>query len=63
MAITIIINVVGLVALPSEEVLELMADDYPQKYKEYIAVIQEREFQATLRRKTMESKRIAVLVR
>jgi hypothetical protein len=42
----------GLVDLCSEEVLELMAEDYPQKYQEYIAVVQEREFQATLRKKT-----------
>ena len=55
--------VLGLVALPSEEVLEVMGDDYPQKYKEYIAVVQEREFQATLRKRTMESKRMALLVR
>ena len=53
----------GLVGLCSEEVLELMAEDYPQKYQEYIAVVQEREFQTTLRRKTMESKRMALLVR
>ena len=53
----------GLVGLCSEEVLELMAEDYPQKYQEYIAVVQEREFQATLRKKTMESKRMALLVR
>ena len=43
--------------------MELMAEDYPQKYQEYIAVVQEREFQATLRKKTMESKRMALLVR
>ena len=53
----------GLVGLCSEEVLELMAEDYQQKYQEYIAVVQEREFQATLRRKMMESKRMAILVR
>ena len=53
----------GLIGLCSEEVLELMAEDYPQKYQEYIAVVQEREFQATLRRKMMESKRMALLVR
>ena len=40
-----------------------MAEDYPQKYQEYITVVQERDFQATLRRKTMESKRMALLVR
>ena len=54
---------IGLVGLCSEEVLELMAEDYPQKYQEYIAVVQEREFQATLRKKTMESKRMALMVR
>ena len=54
---------IGLVALRSEEVLELMAEDYSQKYREYITVVQEREFQATLRRKTLESKRMALLVR
>ena len=43
--------------------MELMADDYSQKYREYIDVVQEREFQATLRRKTEESKRMALLVR
>ena len=52
----------GLVGLCSEEVLEVMAEDYPQKYQEYIAVVQEREFQATLRKKSMESKRMALLV-
>ena len=40
-----------------------MAEEHPQKYQEYIAIVQEREFQATLRKKTMESKRIAILVR
>ena len=40
-----------------------MAEEHPQKYQEYIAVVQEREFQATLRKKTMESKRMAILVR
>ena len=54
---------VGLVGPCSEEVLELMVEEHPQKYQEYIAVVQEREFQATLRKKTMESKRIAILVR
>ena len=43
--------------------MEVMSDDYPQKYKEYIAVVQEREFQTTLRKKAMESKRMALLVR
>ena len=38
--------------------LELMAEDYPHKYQEYQAVLQEREFQATLRRKAMETKRL-----
>ena len=46
----------GLVPLWSEEVLELMAEEYPRKYKEYQA---EREF---LRRKGMESKRVAMQV-
>ena len=54
---------VGLVGLCSEEVQELMAEEHPQKYQEYIAVVQEREFQATRRKKIMESKRIAILVR
>ena len=42
-----------------------MAEDYPQKYmyQEYITVVQEREFQATLRKKAMESKKMALLVR
>ena len=53
----------GLVALRSEEVLELMAAEYAGKYGEYQVVLQEREFQATLRRKMMESKRVAFLVR
>ena len=52
----------GLVALRSEEVLELMAEEYPRKYEEYQAILQEREFQATLRRKGMESKRVAMQV-
>lgn len=43
--------------------MELMAEDYSQKYREYIAVVQEREFQAALRRKKQESKRLALLVR
>ena len=38
---------IGLVGLCSEEVLELIAEEHPQKYQEYIAVVQEREFQAT----------------
>ena len=42
--------------------MELMADDYPQKYREYIAVVQEREFQAALKRKTQELKRMALMV-
>ena len=52
----------GLVALRSEHVLEVMAEDYPIKYEEYQSVLQEREFQATLRTKMMESKRIALMV-
>ena len=52
----------GLVALRSEEVLELMALEHPHKYQEYQTVLQEREFQATLRRKMLESKRVALLV-
>ncbi len=53
----------GLVALRGEEVLELMAEDYPHKYQEYQAVLQEREFQTALRKKAMESKRMALMVR
>ena len=53
----------GLVALRSEEVMEMMADDYAQKYRDYIAVVQEREFQAALKRKTQELKRMAMMVR
>ena len=49
----------GLVALVSDEVHELMAKDYSRKYQEYMDVVQEREFQATLRRKIMETKRVA----
>ena len=49
----------GLVVLHSEEVLELMAEDYPEKDQEYQAVLQEREFQNTLRNKMMESRRAA----
>ena len=45
-----------------EEVLEVMAEDYPHKYEEYQSVMQEREFQAALRRKAMESKRMAMMV-
>ena len=52
----------GLVALRVEEVLELMAEDYPHKYQEYQAVMQERELQAAVRRKVMESKRMALMV-
>ena len=50
----------GLVALRSEEVLELMMVDYPLKFSEYQMVLQEREFQATLRHKMREAKKMAV---
>ncbi|XP_070578006.1 PHD finger protein 10-like isoform X2 [Ptychodera flava] len=33
----------GLTALKTEEVLDLMAKDYPEKYKDYAAVLHERE--------------------
>ena len=49
-------------ALRSEEVLELMADEYPKKYEEYQAVLQEREFQAALQRKMMETRKVAMMV-
>ena len=52
----------GLVALRSEDVLELMMDDYPAKFAEYQEVMQERDFQATLHKKIMEAKRVAVMV-
>ena len=48
----------GLVALCSEEVLEVMAEDHTQRYSEYVEVIREREFQETLRTKMMEARRM-----
>ena len=42
--------------MKSDEVLELVADEYPKKYEEYMNVVQEREFQAALRRKMMEAR-------
>ncbi|XP_077998944.1 PHD finger protein 10-like isoform X2 [Glandiceps talaboti] len=36
----------GLTALKTDEVLDLMAKDYPDKYKEYAAVLHERERQS-----------------
>ena len=53
----------GLVALRSEEVMEVMMEDYPSKYVEYREVVQERHFQATLHTKIMEARRVAVMVR
>ncbi len=40
-----------------------MARDYPRRYQEYMDVIQEREFQAALRRKVLETRRVASMVR
>ena len=48
--------------MKSDEVLELVADEYPKKYEEYMNVVQEREFQAALRRKMMEARRASVMV-
>ena len=49
----------GLVAVCSDEVLELMAGEFPRKYEEYMDVVQEREFQAALKRKILDTKRVA----
>ena len=38
-----------------------MVEDFPAKYQEYMAVVQEREFQSQLRSKIMEARRIASL--
>ena len=43
----------------SDEVMELMAGEFPRKYDEYMDVVQEREFQAALKRKILETKRVA----
>ena len=43
----------------SDEVMELMAGEFPRKYDEYMDVVQEREFQAALKRKIQETKRVA----
>ena len=47
-------------ALRSDEVLELMVEEYPPKYDEYMDVVQQREFQEALRRKVIETKRVAL---
>ena len=49
----------GLVALRSDEVMELMAEEYPQKYQEYMDVVEERQFKETLRNKIIETKKVA----
>ena len=38
--------------------MELMAGEHPRKYDEYMDVVQEREFQAALKRKILETKRV-----
>ena len=35
-------------------------EEYPPKYEEYMDVVQQREFQEALRRKVMETKRVAL---
>ena len=50
---------VGLVALCSEQVLEIMAADYPRKYQEYMDILEEREFQTALKKKMLETRSIA----
>lgn len=47
-------------ALRSDEVLELMVEEYPPKYDEYMDVVQQREFQEALRKKVIETKRVAL---
>jgi len=59
---TYVCVVSGLVALRSEEVLEVMMEDYPSKYLEFQQVVQERHFQDTLHTKIMEARRVAVMV-
>ncbi|KAL5474775.1 hypothetical protein EMCRGX_G026784 [Ephydatia muelleri] len=49
----------GLVALCSDQVLELMAADYPRKYQEYMDVLEEREFQTALKKKILETRSMA----
>ena len=45
----------GLTAVKSEEVMDLLARDYPEKYKEYTEILRERERQQIReRRKEME---------
>ncbi len=39
-----------------------MVEDYPEKYEEYQVVLQEREFQATIRKNVMQTKRFALMV-
>ncbi|CAI8047966.1 PHD finger protein 10 [Geodia barretti] len=51
----------GLVAVRSEDVLEVMSEDFPDKYQEYMAVVQEREFQNTLQRRILETRKIALM--
>ena len=46
-------------ALKSEQVLELMAEDYSSKYLEYMAVVEQRQTQEALRQKILESRRLA----
>ena len=59
---TVIGPCLGLVALCCEEVLELMAQNYPRKYQEYMEMVQEREFQEALRKKLAETRRVASMV-
>eukprot|EP00731_Ephydatia_muelleri_P022121 Em0014g712a len=51
----------GLVALCSDQVLELMAADYPRKYQEYMDVLEEREFQTALKKKILETRSMGCL--
>jgi hypothetical protein len=51
----------GLVAVRSEDVLEVMSEDFPEKYQEYMVVAQEREFQNTLQLRILETRKIALM--